>query len=160
MNKLAYPKYKVLENSSIQQIPEHWNLLPGLAVFDENKIKNTGLFENQVLSLSYGRIVIKPKEKFHGLVPESFATYQIVKEGDIIIRPTDLQNDKMSLRVGISRNKGIITSAYISLKTKPSHHKDFIFRVLQSYDFLKIFYGLGSGLRQNLDFKDLKGVVA
>lgn len=156
MNKLAYPKYKELENSWIQQIPEHWNLLPGLAVFDENKIKNADLFENQVLSLSYGKIVIKPKEKLHGLVPESFATYQIVKEGDIIIRPTDLQNDKTSLRVGISRNKGIITSAYIGLKTKPAHHKDFIFRLLQSYDFLKIFYGLGSGLRQNLDFKDLK----
>lgn len=156
MNKLAYPKYKVLENNWIQQIPEHWNLLPGLAVFDENKNKNPCLFENQVLSLSYGRIVIKPKEKLHGLVPESFATYQIVKDGDIIIRPTDLQNDKTSLRVGISRNKGIITSAYISLKTKPAHHKNFIFRLLQSYDFLKIFYGLGSGLRQNLDFKDLK----
>jgi type I restriction enzyme S subunit len=56
-----------------------------------------------VLSLSYGQIVVKPADRLHGLVPESFETYQIVEPGDIIIRPTDLQNDWNSLRFGLSQ---------------------------------------------------------
>jgi type I restriction enzyme S subunit len=46
-----------------------------------------------------------------GLMPESFNTYQIVKSGDVILRLTDLQNDKRSLRVGLAKEGGIITSA-------------------------------------------------
>ena len=48
-------------------------------------------------------------EKLHGLVPESFETYQIVNPGDIVLRTTDLQNDHTSLRVGMVRDRGIIT---------------------------------------------------
>jgi type I restriction enzyme S subunit len=47
-----------------------------------NRERNHGMKEKTVLSLSYGRIVIKPAEKLHGLVPESFETYQIVNPGD------------------------------------------------------------------------------
>ena len=99
----------------IGEIPEHWALLPGFMVYKENKTKNDGMKEDVVLSLSYGDIVIKPKEKLIGLVPESFETYQIVKPGNIIIRCMDLQNDKTSLRTGIAVNDGIITSAYLNL---------------------------------------------
>ena len=70
-----------------------------------NRERNLGMKEKTVLSLSYGRIVIKPADKLHGLVPESFETYQIVNPGDIVIRTTDLQNDHTSLRIGIVRNR-------------------------------------------------------
>jgi len=99
----------------IGEIPEHWEVKPGLCFFSENKRKNIGMIEDIVLSLSYGKIVIKPPEKLVGLVPESFETYQLVEPGDIIIRCMDLQNDKTSLRTGISRDNGIITSAYLNL---------------------------------------------
>jgi len=46
--------------------------------------------ENTVLSLSYGRVVVKPPERLRGLVPESFETYQVVDPGDIIVRTTDV----------------------------------------------------------------------
>lgn len=151
-----YPKYKSTSTHWIGDIPSQWELLPGLAVIQENKSKNSGLIETQVLSLSYGRIVVKPIDKLHGLIPESFETYQIVDPGEIIIRPTDLQNDKKSLRVGQVKNRGIITSAYISLKPKHPGIEDFLFRLFQAYDFMKVFYGLGSGLRQNMGFNDLR----
>jgi type I restriction enzyme S subunit len=110
-----YPEYKESGVPWLGRIPSHWEVAPGRAVFVEKQIKNKGLAERRVLSLSYGRIVVKPEDKLHGLVPESFETYQIVEPGDVIIRATDLQNDHTSLRVGFVRDRGIITSAYLCL---------------------------------------------
>ena len=99
---------------------------------------------------------MKPPEKLRGLVPESFETYQIVDPGNIIVRTTDLQNDHTSLRIGHSRNRGIITSAYLCLETTDRVSNEFGYQFLNTYDLLKIIYGFGSGLRQNLDFVDIK----
>ncbi len=152
----AYPNYKNLGISWFDDVPEHWVRLPGRACFYEKKNPNTGLKEKTVLSLSYGRIVVKDIDKLHGLVPASFETYQIVDPSDIICRPTDLQNDWVSLRFGISNNRGIITSAYICLKTCDGVLPEYGYFLLHVYDLKKIFYGLGSGLRQNLDWRDFK----
>jgi type I restriction enzyme, S subunit len=151
-----YPEYKDSSLKWLGRIPQHWNEQPGLALFCVKQEKNLALREKRVLSLSYGRIIIKPTEKLHGLVPESFETYQIVNPGDIIIRPTDLQNDWNSLRVGLVRDRGIITSAYLCFRNLGSFTPEFAFLLLHSYDLQKFFYGLGSGLRQNLDFSDFK----
>jgi type I restriction enzyme S subunit len=139
----------------IGKIPKHWEVFPGLRVFSENKRKNAGMIDDRVLSLSYGRIIRKPKEKLVGLVPESFETYQIVKAGDIIIRCTDLQNDKVSLRTALAKDDGIITSAYLNLNVKngSSEYWHYLLHVL---DITKAIYKLGSGLRQNLSFNDFK----
>ncbi len=140
----------------IGEIPEHWDILPGFMVYKENKTKNDGMKENVVLSLSYGNIVIKPKEKLIGLVPESFETYQIVKPGDIIIRCMDLQNDKTSLRTGIAVNDGIITSAYLNLNIINNNVSAYVYNFLHALDTTKVLYKFGTGLRQNLSFGDFK----
>jgi type I restriction enzyme S subunit len=114
------------------------------------------MVEDTVLSLSYGRIVIKPPEKLHGLVPESFETYQVVDPGDIIVRPTDLQNDWTTIRVAIARDRGIITSAYLCFHARKPLTPDYAHLLLLGYDMKKVFYGMGSGLRQNLDWSDFK----
>lgn len=151
-----HESYKPSGVKWIGEVPSHWDVRPGFTCFDENKDQNKKLTEKTVLSLSYGRIVVKPEEKMTGLVPESFDTYQLIKPGDIVIRTTDLQNDKTSLRVGLARDKGMITSAYLGLRCKPEINPEYVFRLLESYDALKVFYGMGSGLRQNIDFWDFK----
>jgi type I restriction enzyme S subunit len=151
-----YPNYKGSGLSWLGEVPAHWQSRPGFSQLADKKVKNTGMVENQVLSLSYGRIVIKPPEKLRGLVPESFETYQIVDPGDIIIRSTDLQNDWTSLRVGIVRERGIITSAYLCLRAMGELNHEYAFQLLHAFDLMKVFYGLGSGLRQNLSFVDFK----
>jgi type I restriction enzyme S subunit len=140
----------------IGEIPEGWEVLPGLRFFRENKRPNKGMKENTVLSLSYGNIIIKPEEKLVGLVPESFETYQIVTPGDIIIRCTDLQNDQTSLRTGLAKDKGIITSAYINLGIIGDNHPEFLHAYLHFVDITKVLYKFGYGLRQNLSFADFK----
>lgn len=151
-----YESYKASGVKWVGDVPAHWEVRPGFTCFYENKDRNKRLAEKTVLSLSYGRIVVKPEEKMTGLVPESFDSYQLIKPGDIVIRTTDLQNDKTSLRVGLAKNQGMITSAYLGLRCKPEINPDFMFRLLESYDALKVFYGMGSGLRQNIDFWDFK----
>lgn len=140
----------------IGKIPEHWEMLPGFMVYKENKTKNIGMKEDTVLSLSYGNIIIKPKEKLVGLVPESFETYQIVKPGDVIIRCMDLQNDQTSLRTGIAFNTGIITSAYLNLNIINNNISEYVYNFLHSLDITKVIYKFGSGLRQNLSYEDFK----
>lgn len=154
-----YPEYKESGVSWLGRVPGHWKTGPGFAAFREKQIKNTGMKEKTVLSLSYGRIVVKPPERLHGLVPDSFETYQVVDPGDIIIRSTDLQNDWNSLRVGLVHNRGIITSAYLCFRTTDILRPDFGYQMLHTFDLLKVFYGLGSGLRQNLDFGDFKRML-
>jgi type I restriction enzyme S subunit len=151
-----YPEYKDSNIGWLASVPSHWSILPGKACFSEIYRSNKGMVESTVLSLSFGRIVVKPKEKLHGLVPESFETYQVIEPGDIIIRPTDLQNDWNSLRTSISPHRGIITSAYIALHPRGLMESEFCDRMLRTYDLLKVFYGLGCGLRQNLSWADFK----
>jgi type I restriction enzyme S subunit len=152
----AYPAYRESGVPWLGEVPEHWEVLPAMAAYRPKQVKNVGLVEATVLSLSYGRIIVKPPEKVRGLVPESFETYQIVDPGDIVVRTTDLQNDHTSLRVGYARDRGIITSAYLCLTTTSLVNTEFGYQFLNAYDLLKIIYGFGSGLRQNLDFGEIK----
>ena len=156
MKLKPYPKYRDSGVPWLGDVPEHWEVKPGLSIFREKQVKNKGLIEKRVLTLSYGKIKIKPEEKLRGLVPESFDTYQIVEPGDIIIRSTDMQNDHTSLRTGLVKDKGIITSAYICLNSLNNELSNFNHWLLHGLDLMKVFYGLGSGLRQNLSWSDFK----
>jgi type I restriction enzyme S subunit len=89
-------------------------------------------------------------------VPESFETYQFVNKGDLIFRPTDLQNDTVSLRSSISEFDGIITNAYLNLRFKKKADSKFYHYFFRSIDNNKIIYGLGSGLRQNISYLDFR----
>lgn len=155
-NLKPYGQYKDSGLEWLGNVPEHWEVRPAFGAFEPNHERNTGMKEKTVLSLSYGRIIVKPAEKLHGLVPESFETYQIVNPGDIVIRTTDLQNDHTSLRVGFVRDRGIITSAYLAVRAARGVMSAFGYQFLNVWDTTKAIYGYGSGLRQNLDFSHFK----
>lgn len=140
----------------IGEIPEHWEVKPLYSLYRENKLKNKGNVITNVLSLSYGKIKRRDVESNFGLLPDSFETYQIVQKEDIILRLTDLQNDKRSLRVGLVNEEGIITSAYLCLKRSDKSISEYIYYLLHSYDLTKVFYGLGSGVRQSMGFTEMK----
>jgi len=116
--------------------------------------KNTGMQEDNLLSLSYGRIVRKSIDAAEGLLPESFETYQIVEPGNIVMRLTDLQNDKRSLRQGLVKERGIVTSAYDALELEKGHDPRFWAYALLALDLAKYYYSLGGGVRQSIKFSD------
>lgn len=151
----AYDSSKDSGVKWLGKVPRHWEILPGKAVFSENKVKNDNNTEKFVLSLSYGRIIPK-KDLTEGLVPENYSAYQIVEPGYIIIRCTDLQNDKVSLRTGFVKNHGIISGAYLGLKTKSCFLSQYMHLLLHVWDITKELYRYGSGLRQSLSWNDIK----
>ena len=144
----------------VGEIPEHWGLERLKYSFLEHKSKNIGNKEKNVLSLSYGNIVKRNIKDNFGLLPESFESYNIVKPGVIVLRLTDLQNDKKSWRVGISKQIGIITSAYVSLlnKDKNNRYSPYYYYFIHSLDYKKVFYNLGDGVRQSMSYMDIGNI--
>ena len=136
-------------------VPEGWGVKYGKCVFAENSLKNRGNNTQTILSLSYGKIIVK-KSIDEGLVPEEYSSYQVLSPGDIVVRCTDLQNDQTSLRIGFVENDGIITSAYLGLKVNEGYNPRFIFYFLRAWDVSKEIYRYGSGLRQSLSWEDFK----
>ncbi len=143
----------------VGDIPAHWITHPLYFYFGERKNKNALGLETNLLSLSYGKIIRKDINSNGGLLPESFNTYNIIEKDDIIIRPTDLQNDKRSLRTGIAREHGIITSAYIAMKAIKTVNPEYFHYLLHAYDVMKVFYNMGNGVRQGLNFSEFSRLM-
>lgn len=143
----------------IGMIPITWGIHPLYYYFGERKAKNYELKEQNLLSLSYGKIVRKDINANGGLLPASFSTYNVVEADDIIIRPTDLQNDKRSLRTGLVTEHGIITSAYIDLMPKSGVNSKYFYYLLHAYDIMKVFYNMGNGVRQGLNYNEFSKLI-
>ena len=143
----------------VGKIPASWDMHPVYYYFGERKHKNSLGEEQNLLSLSYGNIIRKDINTREGLLPESFNTYNIVEAGDIIIRPTDLQNDKRSLRTGLVREHGIITSAYIDLMPVRNINTEYYHYLLHAFDVMKVFYNMGNGVRQGLNFSEFSRLM-
>ena len=151
-----------MKDSGIQwvgEIPVHWPVHPVYSYYGERKNKNRLGKEDNLLSLSYGRVIRKDINTNDGLLPESFNTYNIVEAGDIIIRPTDLQNDKRSLRTGLVKEHGIITSAYIDLCPLKQVDSRYFHFLLHAYDVMKVFYNMGNGVRQGLNYSEFSRLM-
>lgn len=143
----------------VGECPGHWEQHPVYYYFSERKAPNVLLAETNLLSLSYGKIKRKDINTNGGLLPASFNTYNIIEDGDIIIRPTDLQNDKRSLRTALSTEHGIITSAYIALRPKLGVNSAYFHYLLHAYDVQKVFYNMGNGVRQGLNYSEFSKLM-
>ena len=143
--------------SWIGQIPAHWNMKYLFQIAREHYLSNKDVHHQNLLSLSYGKIVRKDINTTDGLLPASFDTYQIIEPGNIVFRFTDLQNDHKSLRVGLSKEIGIITSAYVVVEVDSNYViPQFFYYTLHSFDIKKLFYSMGGGLRQSLNYNGIR----
>lgn len=153
--KSTYSEMKKRSVEWIGEIPEQWETKYLFQIASQVKCKNINGQETNLLSLSYGKIKRKNIETTEGLLPASFEGYNIVEPGDIVLRLTDLQNDHTSLRVGKVRERGIITSAYVTLRPFQGESQ-YLYYALHAYDLKKGFYGMGAGVRQGLTFTEAK----
>ena len=151
-----------MKNSGLEwlgYVPDHWEIRSLFGLATEQEISNNDTFNQNLLSLSYGKIVNKDINTTDGLLPTTFDNYQIVNDGNIILRFTDLQNDHKSLRVGLATQTGIITSAYTCLKVRDGISPLYVYYLLHSYDLCKVFYGMGGGVRQGIGYKDIRKML-
>ena len=140
----------------IGEIPREWEVKVAFQLFAQVKNKNEGLIEQNLLSLSYGKIKRKSIDTVGGLLPANFDGYNIIEADDIVLRLTDLQNDHTSLRVGLATERGIVTSAYLTLRNNSKNLPLYLYYYLHSFDICKGFYGMGAGVRQGLNWDGLK----
>ena len=154
-------KYDTYKDSGVEwigEIPSEWDCFYLSQIFSPVKNKNIGMQETNLLSLSYGKIIRKNIETTFGLLPENFEGYNIIERDNIVLRLTDLQNDHKSLRVGLVTEKGIITSAYLTLKNKTNMSSNYFYYLLHSFDIAKGFYGMGAGVRQGLNWNEIRSL--
>ena len=152
----TYEKTKDSGIEWIGSVPSHWRVHTLYQLVTQVKEKNKNLQEKNLLSLSYGKIKRKDIDSPDGLLPASFDGYNIIEAGDIVLRLTDLQNDHTSLRVGLATERGIITSAYTTLRPIDTSNSKYLYYLLHAFDLKKGFYGMGSGVRQGLNYVEVK----
>lgn len=148
-----YEAYKQTGVEWYPAIPQGWEWRYLFQVAHEQTIKKPADEMYPVMTLSYGEIKRK-KNTEAGLVPSNYDSYQMLYKGNIVLRLIDLQNDHTSLRTGLVKETGIITSAYTCIM--PTENPAYIQNLLHSYDTKKVFYGYGGGVRQSIGFKDIR----
>jgi type I restriction enzyme S subunit len=135
-------------------IPSHWKEIKGKYLFtNEKEIIGEKWLHEQRISLTYDGVIPRDNEDSSGLNPESLATYQVVKENDLLFKLIDLENEKTS-RVGLSSYNGITSSAYIRVNVNDMYPK-YYFYWYYSLWFRFIYNRLGNGVRSTLNAKDL-----
>ena len=153
----------MMKNSGIEwvgDIPVEWECKPIRALFLENNNKNYFGKETKALQFKFGEIV--PKQNFNAnddeYVAETILKYNIVDKGMIVINGLNLNFDFVTKRVGLVRDRGIITSAYMSVSVKDLQTvmPEYACYLLKSYDNCAAFHNMGGGVRKILNFDELK----
>ncbi len=152
----AYEEYKNADIPWCTEIPFSWSVNRGKAIFNNPKeINKDGLCGN-VLSLTLKGVIRNNRDNPVGLTPKSYETYQIFEKNNLVFKLIDLENISTS-RVGLVKEKGIMSPAYIRIELKNIESYNMKFFFYQYYSMYKrnIFNGLGAGVRQTLSGDDL-----
>ena len=150
-----YDKYKDSGIAWIGEIPEHWNIGYVGKFLNEVNNRNTSQKEANTLQFKMGEIVSKSdgNSKYN---PESIESYNIVYPGTIMINGLNLSFDFVSQRVGLVKERGAITSAYLAMKPNDNCSPNYVTYLFKSYDYKKVFHSLGKGLRATLNYNIIR----
>ena len=146
-------------NEWVGDIPENWEEKPIRYIFNEIKEKNKLGTVTQALKFTYGTII--PKTNFDAeednYVANTILTYTIVSPGTIMINCLNLNYDFVSQRIGLVKDNGVITSAYLPIKPIDEDiiDSEYANYQLKAWDNVKAFHNMGSGVRKTLDFTEL-----
>lgn len=140
----------------VHDIPEHWEVLKGKYLFTSSKeVVGARVEEYERLALTLNGVIKRSKEDNDGLQPAKFDTYQILKENELVFKLIDLQNISTS-RVGLSSFTGIVSPAYIILKSNAKIDPSFAEKYYLMMWLHEVFNALGdSGVRSSLNASEL-----
>jgi len=151
-----YSEYKDSGVKWIGDIPAHWEVKRLGLFFTENKTINSCMQCTEAYKFNYGTLIRKDEDIDPNELKDTYNKYTILKPRDIVINGLNLNYDFVSQRVALATSTGIITSAYIVLSPRTRVHELFFYYLLKSMDGMKLFHGMGTGIRLTLSFKDLK----
>ena len=82
MSLQPYPNYYSVDYDYVQLLPDGWNLLPNIAIFEERIERGKGDFELLSISISKGVVRQSDMDKKDISSPDK-SNYKIVRNGDI-----------------------------------------------------------------------------
>ena len=137
---------------------ERWKKVRLSSLFYENVSKNTDFAEQKAFQFYFGTIVPKKEYELTEELIETYKKYTLIEPGDIMINGLNLNYDFVTQRVGLVQERGIITSAYLSLRPRRDINTRYYAYLLKAVDAQKLFHGLGTGIRLTLSFKEIKNL--
>lgn len=151
-----HSKLKQSGISWIGEIPEHWEVKRLGLFFTENKTINSCMQCTEAYKFNYGTLIRKDENIDPTELKDTYNKYTILRPRDIVINGLNLNYDFVSQRVALATTAGIITSAYIVLSPRAKVNELFFYYLFKSMDGMKLFHGMGTGIRLTLSFKDLR----
>ena len=151
-----HTKLKQSGISWIGEIPEHWEVKRLGLFFTENKTINSCMQCTEAYKFNYGTLIRKDENIAPTELKDTYNKYTILRPRDIVINGLNLNYDFVSQRVALATTAGIITSAYIVLSPRTKVNELFFYYLFKSMDGMKLFHGMGTGIRLTLSFKDLR----
>lgn len=138
---------------------DRWHSTRLASLFDENTQLNEKFSESHALQFKYGSIVPKKQYELTNDLITTYKKYTIVRPGDIMVNGLNLNYDFVTQRVALVPCNGIITSAYISLRPHQNVSVEFYTYYFKTLDSIKLFNGMGTGIRLTLSYETLKNLV-
>lgn len=140
-------------------ICKRWHTSRLALLFSENTQKNNLFSETHALQFKYGSLVAKKQYDLTDDLIDTYKKYTIIQPDDIIVNGLNLNYDFVTRRVALSEHKGIITSAYICLRPRKSISAKFYTYYLKALDSMKVFNGMGTGIRLTLSYDLMKNMA-
>ena len=144
---------------ALSNFSSRWDSNRLVMLFSENKELNADCEGHNALQFKFGKIIPKPQTKIDRFLLNTWKKYTVVRPDDIIINGLNLNYDFVTIRIGLVKEVGIITSSYISLRPRAGVNAKFYNYYFKALDSKKIFHGLGTGIRLTLSYKELKNIV-
>lgn len=151
-----------MKNSGVKwmgEIPVHWSLSPVFKYFHDNIFLNLDYEFQRAFKFNYGTLKYKNEEGDLELYRDTYLKYSKVKTNDIVINGLNLNYDFVSQRVAIAPEDGIITSAYIAMRPYGEQETNYFSYLFKAMDNMKLFHGMGKGIRLTLSFDELKKLI-
>ena len=121
-------------------ICKRWHTSRLALLFSENTQKNNLFSETHALQFKYGSLVAKKQYDLTDDLIDTYKKYTIIQPDDIIVNGLNLNYDFVTRRVALSEHKGIITY------------------YLKALDSMKVFNGMGTGIRLTLSYDLMKNM--
>ncbi|MEH2890517.1 restriction endonuclease subunit S [Segatella copri] len=149
-------KLKATNITWLPEIPEHWEEKRLSSKFVGDVDVNKGFVYKHAFKFNYGELVPKNETGDSEEYRDTYIKYSFIKKGDILINGLNLNYDFVSQRVACAPNDGIITSAYLVCRPRKGVFYNYYTYLFKAMDGMKLFHGMGSGIRLTLSFKELK----
>ena len=154
-----YSSYKDSDISWIGDIPSHWEVKRIASLFTGKVQANTDFKYHHAFKFYYGTLVPKNEVGDFEEYRDTYVKYSVLQKDDIMINGLNLNYDFVSQRVAIAPSDGIITSAYVVARPRKGTNALYYNYLFKTMDNMKLFHGMGTGIRLTLSFDEMKKQV-